>query len=184
MYCVTAWPQHNGRGRCRDEGNHRPSQQSCYPRRPLLRRKCYHRPEPTIVLSGWFTSPRSHRTPMKRLRRSSPISRGPTSSPTSKSRMDVSGCVRRAQSIFAATFRSRSRSSFGQPRAPRNPICSRRKSGGLPGGRSRVGTSSPNKTEPFILIWSASSPSAWAQPPLSVIAATCRCFHSQTSCST
>src|SRR4030095_3185617 len=58
-------------------------------------------PEPTIALSGWFISARSLRTPMKRLRRSSPSSRGPRSSPTSKSWMDVSGCVRRARSISA-----------------------------------------------------------------------------------
>jgi len=43
MYCDAARPQHNGGGRCRDERNHRPGQQSCYSRRPLLRRKCYHR---------------------------------------------------------------------------------------------------------------------------------------------
>ena len=41
-------------------------------------------PEPTIALSAWFTSARSLRTPMKRLRRSSPNSRRPTSSRTSK----------------------------------------------------------------------------------------------------
>src|SRR5262245_26568108 len=64
-------------------------------------------PELTIVSSGWFTSPRSHRTPMKRLRRSSPTSRGPTCSLTSKSSTDVSGCVLRARSFSAETFRSR-----------------------------------------------------------------------------
>ena len=70
------------------------------------------------------------------------------------------------------------------PRARRNPIYSRRKSGELPGSRNRAGTSSPKKTIPCIPIWSVSSPNAWAQPPLSATAATCRCFPSQTSCST
>ena len=89
-----------------------------------------------------------------------------------------------APNISAATFRSRSRSSFGQPRARRHLICSRRKSGELPGSRSRAGTSSPKRIRPCIPIWSVSSPSAWAQPPLSATAATCRCFPSRTSCST
>src|SRR6185369_12673546 len=40
---------------------------------------------------GWSTSARSPRTPMRRLRHSSPSSRGPKSSPRSKSWMDVSG---------------------------------------------------------------------------------------------
>jgi hypothetical protein len=105
----------------------------------------------------------------------SPSSPKPTSSPTLKSWMDESGCVRRARSISAETFRSKSRSSFGQPRAFPNPTCSTRKSGEPLGSRSRAGTSSEKKTTPSILTWSASSPSAWAQPPMSSTAATCRC---------
>src|SRR6266853_6230911 len=140
-------------------------------------------PEPTIALSGWFTSARSLRTPMKRLRRSSPSFRRQTSSPTSKSWTDVSGCVRRARSISAETFRSRSRSSFGRPRASPNPTCSRRKSGEPLGSRSRAGTSSANKTAPCIPIWSAPWPSAWAQPPMSSTAAMCRCSPNQNASS-
>src|ERR1700756_4507482 len=43
--------------------------------------------------------------------------------------MDVSGSVQRARRISAETSRNRSRSSFGQPRACRILIYSRRKSG-------------------------------------------------------
>jgi pimeloyl-ACP methyl ester carboxylesterase len=113
-----------------------------------------------------------------------PTSRRPTSSPTSKSWMDVSGCVPRARSFSAATFRSRSRSSFGRPRASRNPTCSTRKSGGPPGSRSRAGTSSAKKTAPCIPIWSVFSPSAWVQPPTRSTAATCRCSPNPNACST
>ncbi len=113
--------------------------------------------------------------PMKRLRRSRPTSRRPGSSPTSKSWMDVSGCVRRAPSISAETFRSRSRSSFGRPSASPNPTCSKRKSGEPLGSRSQAGTSSAKMIAPCIQIWSASSPSAWAPPSMSSKAATCRC---------
>src|SRR6266576_845569 len=57
------------------------------------------------------------------------------------------------RSFSAETFRSRSRSSFGRPRASRNPTCSRRKLGEPHGSRSRAGTSSARTTAPFILIW-------------------------------
>src|SRR5207249_4410500 len=97
---------------------------------------------------------------------------------------DVSGCVRRARSISAETFRSRSRSSFGRPRASPNPTCSRRKSGEPLGSRSRAGTSSASKTAPCIPIWSAPWPSAWAQPPMSSTAAMCRCSPSPNASST
>src|ERR1700674_638701 len=56
-----------------------------------------------------------------------------------------------------------------------NPTCSRRKSGGPPGDRSRVGTSSAKKTKRCIPIWSAPWPSGWVQPPMSATAATSRC---------
>jgi hypothetical protein len=72
-------------------------------------------------------------------------------------------------------FQSRSRNSFGQPRASRNQTCSGPKPGELPGSRSPAGTSWAKKTAPCIPIRSAPSPNAWAQPPMSSTAATCRC---------
>jgi hypothetical protein len=86
----------------------------------------------------------------------------PTSSPTLKLWMDVSGSVRRAQSISAGTFRSRSRSWFGRPRASPNRTCSTRKSGEPLGSRSRAGTSSAKKTTPCILTWNGSLRNACA----------------------
>src|SRR5580704_15361517 len=95
----------------------------------------------------------------------------------------VYGCVRRARNISAETFRSRSRSSFGRLRACPDPTCSTRKSGEPLGNRSRAGTSSAKKTTPCIPIWSVFSPSAWAQPPMSSTAATCRCSPNQNASS-
>jgi hypothetical protein len=76
-------------------------------------------PELTTALRGWSTSPRSLRTPTRHLRHSSLTSRRPTSSPTSKSRMVVSGCVRKAWSVSQAICRSRKRSSLLPPHRPR-----------------------------------------------------------------
>ena len=132
-------------------------------------------PESTIALPAWFTSARSLRTPMKHPRHSNLTSRRRTSSPTSKSSMDVSGCVPRERSISAEIFRSRIRSSFGRPRACPNPTCSRRRSGEPLGSRSQAGTSSARKTTLFIPTWNASLRSAWAQPRMSSTAATSRC---------
>ena len=56
-----------------------------------------------------------------------------------------------------------------------DPTCSTRKPGEPLGRRSRAGTSSAKKIIPCIPIWSAFSPSAWAQPPMRSIAATSRC---------
>ena len=44
--------------------------------------------------------------------------------------------------------------------------------------------SSPKRIRPCIPIWNGPWLRAWAQPPLSATAATCRCFPSQASCST
>ncbi len=98
--------------------------------------------------------------------------------------MDVSGFVPKVRSISAEIFRSKSSSSFGRPRASRNPTCSRRKSEEPLGSRSLAGTSSAKMTAPCILIWSASSPSAWAPPPMSSTAATYRCSLNRNAFST
>ena len=91
-----------------------------------------------------------------------PSSRRQTSSRTSKSRMDVSGCFRKASNPSQATCPSRKRSSLGRPNACRLQTCSRRKREERRGGRSQAGTSSPRTTAPYSLTVSASSPSAWA----------------------
>ena len=83
---------------------------------------------------------------------------------------------------FCGDLRSRSRSWFGPRRASLNPTCSTRKPVEPPGSRSQTGTSSAKKTTPCIPIWSAPWPSAWAQPRMNSIAATCRCFRSQNGC--
>ncbi len=106
-------------------------------------------------VAGLVYIARSLPTPTRHLRHSSLTSRRRTSSPTSKSWTDVSGCVRRASSISAEIFRSRRRSSFGRPRASRNPTCSTRKPEELPGNRSQAGTSSAKKTAPCTPIWNA-----------------------------
>ena len=51
------------------------------------------------------------------------------------------------------------------------------------GSRSQAGTSSAKKTAPCIQIWSARWPSAWAQPPMSSTAATCRCSRNRNASS-
>ena len=117
-------------------------------------------------------------------RRNSPSFRRPTSSPTSRSWMDVSGCVGRARSISAETFRSKSSNSFGRPRVFRNPTCSTQKPEEPPGNQSPVGTLSVKRTTRFIPIWSASSPSAWAPQLMSLRAATCRCSPNLNASST
>jgi len=89
-------------------------------------------------------------------------SRRQTSSRTSKSPTDVSGCFRKAWIPSQATCPSRKRSWFGRPNACRLQTCSRRKSEERPGGRSQAGTSSPRTTVRSILTASASSPNAWA----------------------
>jgi len=73
-------------------------------------------------------------------------SRRQTSSRTSKSPTDVSGCFRKAWIPSQATCPSRKRSWFGRPNACRLQTCSRRKSEERPGGRSQAGTSSPRTT--------------------------------------
>ena len=67
--------------------------------------------------------------------------------------------AQRAPSISAETFRSRSRSSFGRPRAFLAPTSSRQKPGEPLGSRSLAGTSSAEKTTPCIPIWNATLPS-------------------------
>jgi hypothetical protein len=119
-------------------------------------------PEPTTALRGWSTSPRSLRTPTRHLRHSSLTSRRQTSSPTSKSWTDVSGCFRKASTVSQAICPSRKRSSFGRPSACRLPTCSTRKLEELPGNRSQAGTSSPRTTAPSTPTWNGSLRSAWA----------------------
>ena len=119
-------------------------------------------PEPTTGLRGWSTSPRSLPTPTRHLRRSSLTSRRRTSSPTLKSRTDVSGCFRKASTVSQAICPSRKRNSFGRPSACRLPTCSTRKSEELPGNRSPAGTSSPRTTAPSTPTWNDSLLSGWA----------------------
>jgi len=113
-----------------------------------------------------------------------PISRGRTSSPTSKSRTDVSGYFRKASSVSQAICPSRKKSWFGRPTSHRLPTCSTRKSEEPHGSRSLLGTSSPKRTAPSILTWSASSPSAWAQPLTRLTPVMCRCSPTRASFST
>src|SRR5580704_7583612 len=63
--------------------------------------------EPTIALSGWFTSPRSLPMPVKPCRASSTSSLH-QSSATSKLLTEGSGCSRKVLRISPVTFRSRS----------------------------------------------------------------------------
>ena len=58
------------------------------------------------------------------------------------------------------------------------------KAGELRGRRSRAGTSSAKKTKLCIPIWSAPWQNAWAPPPMSSTAATCRCSRNRNKCST
>ena len=83
--------------------------------------------------------------------------------------------VRKASTISPAICPSTRRSSFWRRRVFRNPTCSTRKPEEPLGNQSPAGTSSAKKTARFIPIWSAPWPSAWAQPPTSSTAATCRC---------
>jgi pimeloyl-ACP methyl ester carboxylesterase len=98
--------------------------------------------------------------------------------------MVVSGCVGRAQSFSAETFRSRSSNSFGRRRASRNLTCSRQEPGAPPGNLSPLGTLSVKRTTRFIPIWSALWPSAWAPPSANSTAAMCRCSPSRNASST
>jgi pimeloyl-ACP methyl ester carboxylesterase len=98
--------------------------------------------------------------------------------------MVVSGCVGRAQSFSAETFRSRSSNSFGRLRASRNLTCSRQDPGAPPGSLSPLGTLSVKRTTRFIPIWSALWPSAWAPPSTNSTAAMCRCSPSRNASST
>ena len=68
--------------------------------------------------------------------------------------------------IQSAICPSMRKSSFGRRKVFRNPTCSRQKSQEPPRNQSPVGTSSARKTARSIPIWSASSPSIWAQLPM------------------
>jgi hypothetical protein len=134
----------------------------------------------TIALRGWSTSPRSLRTPMRHLRHSSLTSRRRTSSLTSKSRTDGSGCVRKASTVSQAICPSRKRSSFGRPSACRLPTCSTQKLEELPGNRSQAGTSLPRTTALSTPTWNASLRSGWTPPRRRSPAATFPCSPTPT----
>jgi len=126
-------PQHNGRGRRFGESNDGPGQQPRYPRRPLLRRKRHHRRRNRRSRCGLVyicalapDADETSQTQQAKFRR-------PTSSPTSKSWMTYLAASEGTK-YFCGDLRSRSRSSFGRPRASPNPTCSRRK----PGNRLEV----------------------------------------------
>lgn len=137
-------------------------------------------PELTTALRGWSTSQRSLRTPTRHLRHSSLTSRIRTSSPTSKSRTDASGCVRKASTVSQAICPSRKRSSFGQPSASLLPTCSTRKLEELRGNRNQAGTSSPRTTAPSTPTWNGSLRSGWPPPRRRSPAATLPCSPTPT----
>jgi Alpha/beta hydrolase family len=105
-----------------------------------------------------------------------PSSPSRTFFPTSKLRMDAYGCAPRASSALRATCPSRSRSLCGQPMRHRPRTSLPKRSKAPPGGRSRVGTSSPTKTAPSGQILNVSCRSGWARRPAKSRAATSRCF--------
>jgi pimeloyl-ACP methyl ester carboxylesterase len=102
------------------------------------------------------------------------------SSPTSKSRTDVSGCFRKASSVSQAICPSRKRSSFWRPTSRRLPTCSTRKSEELLGDRSQAGTSSPRTTVPSMPTCNSSLLSGWAPPRRRSPAATFPCSRNPT----
>ena len=107
--------------------------------------------------------------------------RARTSSNTSRSPRERSGCSGTASAALPATCQSRSSSSSGRRRACRRRTCSNRRFQAPPGSRSRVGTSSATTTERSIPTWSASSPIEWERPREKSTAATSRCSRSPTS---
>jgi hypothetical protein len=131
---------------------------------------------PTPALPGWFTSPHLRRTLTRHHRAYRPSSPSRTFFPTSKFRMDAYGCAPRASSALRATCPSRSRSLCGQPMRHRPRTSSPKRSKAPPGGRSRVGTSSPTKTAPSGQMLNVACRSGWARRPAKSRAATSRCF--------
>ena len=131
--------------------------------------------EPMIASLGSFISPRLPPMPTKLRRASSRSSPSQTCSSTSRSRMGVSGCVRKASCASRETSRSKSKSLSGRPILRPLPTYSAGMPLALPGSQSRIGTSWPTTTARFSRICNAFWQSVWGQPPALLTAATFRC---------